>query len=63
MNACKSKTFFTEVEKILKGGLDSVKTQIISMKVDLRCKRKTLLGVVNKLLKTSPSNVLNYYLK
>jgi hypothetical protein len=32
----------------------------------LRCKGKTLLGIVNKLLKkklTSPSNVLPYYLK
>jgi hypothetical protein len=64
-----------KVEKILKGGLDlfqspspSVKIQIISRKVCLRCKGKTLLGVVNKLLKTkdlltSPSNVLPYYLE
>ena len=65
-----------KVEKILKGGLytfqsplPSVKIQIISRKVCLRCKGKTLLGVVvNKLLKTkdlltSPSNVLPYYLE
>ena len=65
----------TKVEKILKGSLDSisspspsVKIQIMGGKVCLRCKGKTLLGVVNKLLKTkslltSPSNVLPYYLK
>ena len=59
-----------KVEKILKGSLDSilspllsVKIQIMSGKVCLRCKSKTLLGIVNKLLKTkslltSPSNVL-----
>ena len=46
----------------------SVKIQIVGGKVCLRCKGKTLLGVVNKLLKTerlltSPSNVLPYYLK
>ena len=64
-----------KVEKILKGSLDwipspspSVKIQIMGGKVCLRCKGKTLLGVVNKLLKTkslltSPSNVLPYYLK
>jgi hypothetical protein len=62
-----------KVEKILKGSLDSipspsVKIQIMGKKVCLRCKSKTLLGVVNKLLKikkllTSPSNVLPYYLK
>jgi len=57
-------------ENIFKGSLDSisstsssVKIQIIAGKVCLRCKGKTLLGVVNKLLKTkslltSPSNVL-----
>ena len=42
-----------KVEKILKGSLDliqspSVKIQIICGKVCLRCKGKTLLGVVNK---------------
>ena len=64
-----------EVEKILKGSQDSipspslsVKIQIMGGKVCLRCKGKTLLGVVNKLLKTkslftSPSNVLPYYFK
>ena len=46
-----------KVEKILKGNLDSisspsVKIQIMGGKVCLRCKGKTLLGVVNKLLKT-----------
>ena len=59
-----------KVEKILKGSLDSisspslsVKIQIMGGKVCLRCKGKTLLGVVNKLfvfksLLTTPSNVL-----
>ena len=61
----------SKVENILKGRLDSipspsVKIQIMGGKVCLRCKGKTLLGVVNKLLKTkslltSPSNVLPYY--
>ena len=46
-----------KVEKILKGSLDSipspsVKIQIMDDKVCLRWKGKTLLGVVNKLLKT-----------
>ena len=48
-----------KVEKILKGSLDSipsplpsVKIQIMGGKVCLRCKGKTLLGVVNKRLKT-----------
>ena len=45
-----------KVEKILKGSLESipspsVKIQIIGGKVCLRCKGKTLLGIVNKLLK------------
>ena len=63
----------SKVEKILKGSLvmiqsPSVKIQIMGRKVCLRCKGKTLLGVVNKLLNTkslltSPSNVLAYYLK
>ena len=64
-----------KVEKILKGSLDlvsspspSVKIQIMCGKVCLKCKGKTLLGVVNllfvfKCLLTSPSNVLPYYLK
>ena len=63
-----------KVVKILKGRLDSipspsplVKIQIMGGKVCLRCKDKTLLGIVNKLLKkksllTSPSKVLPYYL-
>ena len=46
-----------KVEKILKGSLDSipspsVKNQIIGRKVCFRCKGKTLLGIVNKLMKT-----------
>ena len=41
-----------KVEKILNGSLDSVKIQIMGGKVCLRCKGKTLLGVVNNLLKT-----------
>jgi hypothetical protein len=65
--------FVARIEKVLKGSLDSipssspsVKVQIIGGKVFLRCKGKTLLGIVNKLLKTksllmSPSNVLPYY--
>jgi hypothetical protein len=65
-----------KVEKILKGSLDfilsplpSERIQIMGgRKVCLRCKGKTLLGVVNKHLKTkglltSPSNALPYYLK
>ena len=62
-------------EKILRGCLDSnllpsssVIIQIIGKKVFLRCKGKTLPGIVNKLLitkslLTSPINVLPYYLK
>ena len=48
---------YSKVEKILKGSLDlipspspSVKIQIMGRKVCLRCKGKTLLGIVNKLL-------------
>jgi hypothetical protein len=63
-----------KVNKILKISLDlipsplpSVKIKIMGRKVCLRCRGKTLLGIVNKLLKTkrlaSPSNVLPYYLK
>ena len=55
-----------KVENILKGSLDSipppspsVKIQIMGRKVCLRCKGKTLLGVVNKLLKTR--NNLNFH--
>jgi hypothetical protein len=49
-----------KVEKILKGSLDfiqspspSVKIEIIGGNVCLRCKGKTLLGVVNKLYTSS----------
>ena len=64
-----------KVKKILKGSLDSipspspsVKIQIMGGKVYLRCKGKTLLGIVNKLftfksLLTTPSNVLPLRLK
>ena len=64
-----------KVEKIQEDSLDSipspspsVKIQNMGGKVCLRCKGKTLLGVVNKLLKTktllkSTNNVLPYYLK
>ena len=67
-----------KVEKILKDSLacldsislpsPSVKIQIMGGKVCLECKGKTLLGILNKLLKTkslltSPSYVLPYYLK
>ena len=60
-----------KVEKIFKGSQDSipsVKIQIMGGKVCIRFKDKTLLVVVNKLLKTkslltSPCNVLPYYLK
>ena len=47
-----------KVEKVLKGSMDSipspspsVKIQIMGGKVCLKCKGKTLLGVVKKLLK------------
>ena len=48
----------SKLENILKGSLDSIpspstaKIQIMDRKVCLRCKDKTLLGVVNSLLKT-----------
>ena len=63
-----------KLEKILEGSVDSipsptpsVKIQIMGGKVCLRCRGKTLLGIVNKLLKTkylltSTSNVLTYYI-
>ena len=54
-----SARYSIKVEKILKGSLDSIpspspslKIQIMGRKVCLRCKGKTLLGIVNKLLKT-----------
>ena len=65
---------FFKVENFLKCSLDlipspspPVKIQIMGGKVCLRCKCKTLLGIVQKLLKTkrllaSPSNVLPHYL-
>ena len=50
---------YVKLEKILKGSLGSipsplpsVQIQIMGEKVCLRCNGKTLLGVVNKLLKT-----------
>ena len=60
-----------KVEKILKGSLDlipspspSVKIDIMGRKVCLRCKGKTLLGIVNKLFEfkglATPSNVLPF---
>ena len=62
-----------KVENILKGSLvwipsPSVKIQIMDGKFFLRCKGRTLLGIVNKLSKTKillapPSNVFPYYLK
>ena len=66
---------FCKVEKILKGSLDSipspspsVKIQIMGGKVCMRCEGETLLGFVNKLLKTKsllsmPSNFLPLHLK
>ena len=64
-----------KVENISKGSLDSisspshsVKIQTMGGKVFLRSKGKTLLGIVNELLKTkslltSPSNVLPLHFK
>ena len=64
-----------KVENILKGTTVSisspsppVKIQIMGGKVCLRCKGKTLLGIVNKLLKTksllaSPTKILPLHLK
>ena len=56
---------FGKVEKIFKGSLDSIpspsplmKIQIMGGKVCLRCKGKTLPGVVFKSLLTMPGNVL-----
>ena len=68
------KVIVYKAQKILKGSLDlipslshSVKIQIMGGKVCLRCKGKTLLGIVNKLLKTqsllTSSNILPYHLK
>ena len=64
----------SKIEKILKGSKDSspsplpsLKIQIMGRKVCLRCKSKTLLGIVNKLfvfksLLTTSSNVLPLHL-
>ena len=48
-----------KIEKVLKGSLDSIpsplpslKIQIMGGKIGLMCEGKTLLGIVNKLLKT-----------
>ena len=53
---------------MIQSPLPSAKIQIIGRKVSLRCKGKTLLGVVNKLivfksLLTTPSNVLPLHFK
>ena len=70
-----SVSIFSRVENILKGSLDSipspspsVKIQIMYGNVCLRCKGKTLLVDVNKLLKTKslltmPSNILPLHRK
>jgi len=54
-----------KLEKIIKGSLDStplpspsMKIQIMGGKVCLRCKGKTLLGIVNKFLKTKSLLIL-----
>ena len=72
INWLRTKLWWCKVEKILKGCLDlisspSVKIQIMGMKVCLRRKGKTLLGIVNKLfvfksLLTTSSNVLTSHL-
>ena len=71
MNTKGNQNLFFKVEKILKGSLDlipspspSVKIQIMDGKVCLRCKGKTLLGIVKKLLKTKvnfTANNLNFH--
>jgi hypothetical protein len=65
--------FEGKVKQILKGSLDSipsptlsVKIQIMGGKVFLRCKGKTLLCIVDKLLKnksllTLPCDILPYH--
>ena len=66
-----------KIKKILKGNLDLIPSpsslmeiQIMSGKVCLRCKGKTLLGIVSKPLKTKslltspynfPANNLNFH--
>ena len=66
------KRILLKLEKILKGSLDLISSpspsvKIIGGKVCLRCKGKTLLGIVNKLfvfksLLTTSSNVLPLHL-
>jgi len=56
-----------KVEKILKGSLDSipspsVKIQIMGGKVCLRCKGKTLLGIVNKFLFFNEGDAIEFRL-
>ena len=67
------KNIASKVDKILKGSLDlilspspSVKIQIMSGKICLRCTSKTLLGVVNKCFTllpqvNFPTNILNFH--
>ena len=57
LRVCKEGTL--KLENVLKGCLDlipspspSVKIQVVGGKVCLRCKSKTLLGIVNNFLKT-----------
>ena len=57
LRVCKEGTL--KLEDVLKGSLDlipspspSMKIQVIGGKVGFRCKGKTLLRIVNKLLKT-----------
>ena len=57
LRVCKEGTL--KLENVLKGSLDlipspspSVKIQVVGGKVCLRCKSKTLLGIVNNFLKT-----------
>ena len=75
-NVASSIVISAKAKKILKGSLDpipspSVKIQITGGKFCLRCKGKTLLGIVNKLLRTEcfvllpqtnfPTNILYYH--
>jgi hypothetical protein len=57
----------SKVEKILKGCLDLISSPSLGWNVCLRCKGKTLLGIINKLfvfkcLLTTSSNVLPLHL-
>ena len=58
MKFIRNEKIIDKEEKIIKGSLDliqspspSVKIQIMDRKVFLRCKGKTLLGIVGKLLR------------